>query len=383
MTVPASNSPSNQATGWTRRAFASLVAGAGVGKAVGQDADAKKRKKKRKKKKSVPTPTCRANCGTRTCGEDGCGGSCGSCGTGKICDNGQCVAPNGYEFEREWGSFGGSGQGRFNSPWGIAVDEDANVYVVDSGNDRVQKFSSTGSFITEWGGSGTLDGKFDGPAGVATGPSGQVYVADSVNNRIQRFTNAGSHIFSWGTVGSDPGQFLTPQGIAVNPTNGSVHLVESGSNRLQIFDGSVHVQTINLTFEGSPVNGRAVTVSDSGRILYVNRELGYVFAIEAGSGDVTALGEPGSGNGQFQDPSDVAVDTAGNIFVADRGNHRVQVLSAAGDFITTFGTEGSGAGQFRNPIGLDVDASGNVYVTDLSNNRVQKFRPVSSRSRRK
>lgn len=370
--------------GWTRRAVAGLLAGTGLSALLDAESDAKRKKKKKKKrkKKPNPTPTCQRKCGGRTCGSDGCGGSCGTCGSGKVCEDGQCLVPDNYEFEREWGSFGGTGQGKFNAPWGIAVDDDAKVYVVDSNNDRVQKFSGTGAFEAEWGGFGTTDGKFDGPSGIATGPGGHVYVADSVNNRIQRFTNAGGHTLSWGSMGSDDGKFLTPQGVAVHPGNGNVYVVESASNRLQIFSGAAHAQTIHLSFAGNPVVGRAVTVSDSGRILWVNRDLGYVFAIEPSSADSTPLGEPGSGNGQFKDPSDVAFDGAGNIIVADRGNHRIQVLSAAGNFITAFGGEGSAPGKFRNPIGVDVDASGNVYVTDLSNNRVQKFRPAVARRNR-
>ena len=367
--------------GWSRRAIAGLLAGTGLAALIGEDGDAKKKKKK-KKKKPKPAPTCQRTCGGRTCGSDGCGGSCGSCGGGKVCEDGQCLAPDSYEFERNWGSFG-STAGTFNSPWGIAVDEDANVYVADSNNDRIQKFSSDGTFVIEWGGFGTIEGTFDAPAGIATGPSGQVYVADSLNNRIQRSTNAGGSILSWGSLGTGNGEFMTPQGIAVHPVNGNVYVVENGNKRLQIFSGAAHAQTMQLTYNGNPVTGRAVTVSNTGRILWVNRSFGYVFAIEPSSDDSPPLGAPGSGDGQFNDPSDIAVDADGNIFVADRGNHRIQVLTRDGDFITSFGEEGSGDGQFRNPIGIDLDSSGNVYVTDLSNNRVQKFRPAVSRRQRK
>ncbi|MFT4040236.1 MAG: 6-bladed beta-propeller [Thermomicrobiales bacterium] len=371
---------------WTRRAIASLLTGTGLA-ALGAATDAKKKKKKKKKKsrnKGAPStpptpPTCATTCGDRVCGDNGCGGSCGSCGAGQFCDAGQCLAPLSYEFERTWGSYGTTGQSKFYSPWGIAVDEDANVYVADSGNARIQKFSSNGAFVTEWGSPGVNDGQFQSPAGVATGPSGQVYVADSLNNRIQRFTNAGGHVLSWGVVGPDPGQLQEPQGIAVNPTNGNVYTVERSNDRVQVFAGSVHVQTIMLVDGGNPVYARAVAVTAAGRILFVSRSVGRVFEINEDTGAIRSFGANGSGNGQFSDPNDVAVDAAGNIFVADRGNHRIQVLNEDGEFVTAFGQMGSGEGEFLNPIGVDVDSNGNVYVTDLSNNRVQKFRPVGAR----
>ena len=63
-----------------------------------------------------------------------------------------------------------------------------SVYVSDTNNDRIQKFTSDGVFVTKWGTSGTGDGQFDWPWGVAVAPDGSVYVADSKNNRIQKFS---------------------------------------------------------------------------------------------------------------------------------------------------------------------------------------------------
>jgi len=107
-------------------------------------------------------------------------------------------------------------------------------------------------------------------------------------------------------------------------------------------------------------------------------------------------GESGSGAGQFQSPTGVAVDQAGNVYVADLVNHRIQKFAPDGDFISMWGWGvdtgvadfeictaaslpcqagilGSGNGQFLAPNGVAVDESGNVYVADLGNNRIQKF----------
>ncbi len=92
-------------------------------------------------------------------------------------------------FLMKWGSYG-SGDGQFYGPYGIAVDASGNVYVTDSGNNRVQKFTSNGTFITKWGSQGSEDGQFSGPDGIAVDANGNVYVVDRSNHRIQKFAPA-------------------------------------------------------------------------------------------------------------------------------------------------------------------------------------------------
>jgi tripartite motif-containing protein 71 len=76
-----------------------------------------------------------------------------------------------------------------SSPQGIAVDSSSgNVYVVDTANNRIKKFSSNGTFITEWGRYGTGNGSLNSPRGIALDQAGNVYVADTGNNRIQVFS---------------------------------------------------------------------------------------------------------------------------------------------------------------------------------------------------
>jgi DNA-binding beta-propeller fold protein YncE len=73
-------------------------------------------------------------------------------------------------------------------PHGIAVDKEGSVYVADTGNTRIQKFSTDGRFIAKWGSSSTADGQFNEPKSVAVDRLGRLYVADSGNHRVQVFT---------------------------------------------------------------------------------------------------------------------------------------------------------------------------------------------------
>ena len=111
-----------------------------------------------------------------------------------------------YDFLSEWGSFGIVDAGHFSHPQFIAVGEDGSIYVSDLGNKRVQKFTSEGQYLTEWGKSGKLSGEFHYPSGIAVSAD-SVFVADRDLNRIQKFTTDGEFVSQWGGKGIYEGQF--------------------------------------------------------------------------------------------------------------------------------------------------------------------------------
>ncbi|MCE8425362.1 MAG: 6-bladed beta-propeller [Candidatus Methanoperedens sp.] len=141
------------------------------------------------------------------------------------------------EFITELGSYG-SGDGQFFYPTDIAVDSNGDFYVADTSNLRIQKFSSTGEFITKWGSSGTGDGQFRGLIGIAIDSSGDVYVTDVYNARIQKFNSNGAFITKWGSFGTGDGQFFVPFGVAVD-SSGNVYVSDESTNTLQKFAPSV------------------------------------------------------------------------------------------------------------------------------------------------
>ena len=215
-----------------------------------------------------------------------------------------------------------------SSPYGIATDSSGNVYVADKGNNRIQKFSSNGTFITKWGESGSAADKFTSPSGIATDSSGNVYVTDTLNNRIQKFSSNGTFITKWGEKGKDQSEFSFPYGIATD-SSGNVYVADTFNNRIQKFSS-------NGTF-------------------------------------ITKWGESGSVAGKFSSPYGIAIDSSGNVYVADTKNNRIQKFSSNGTYITKWGEFGKDQSEFYSPSGIATDSSGNVYVADTKNNRIQKF----------
>jgi glucose/arabinose dehydrogenase/plastocyanin/sugar lactone lactonase YvrE len=215
-------------------------------------------------------------------------------------------------------------------PEGIAVDSfSGNVYVADTANNRIQVFSSNGTFISEWGGDyGSGEGEMRSPAGIALDQEGNVYVADTANNRIQVFSSNGTFISEWGEAYS----FNLPTGVAVD-SFGNVYVADTANNRIQVFS------------------------SNNGTLL-------------------TEWGEYGTDSGSFNLPTGVAVDSFGNVYVADTANNRIQVFSSNGTFIST--VEGYGMElKIRYPKGVAVDQEGNVYVADTGNHQFIAFSPHS------
>src|SRR5207302_591192 len=151
---------------------------------------------------------------------------------------------SGYVCVNVWGKAGSGAHllhgGESGTPsFGLACDKTGNVYVVYTGNCRVQKFDNAGNFVHLWGMFGTAPSNFHNPTGIAVDEKGVVYVCDTNNHRIQRFdAKMGSYLSKWGRQGGGEGQFNAPWGVAVDNTRGYVYVVDSANFRIQKFDRS-------------------------------------------------------------------------------------------------------------------------------------------------
>jgi DNA-binding beta-propeller fold protein YncE len=257
----------------------------------------------------------------------------------------------------------GSGDGQFFDAYAVAATG-GNVWVADTYNHRLQRFSQAGSHQVTVGSFGP--GEYYFPADVAVAPSGELYVADTQAHDIQRLDASGNPLARWFT-----GAMTFPS--SVTPGAGGVYVpTNPGSLRLYGPSGSLLDQIV------TPVSGKLSTPFGSttdadGNIYVAERISDHVKKFDAAGNLLAVFGSPGSGDGQLDSPYDVAVDSAGNVYVADGANNRVQKFDAAGNFLLKWGEAGSGDGQFNGPSGITVDPHGHVFVSDTSNHRIQEF----------
>ncbi len=151
------------------------------------------------------------------------------------------------EYLGGWTLGQGSGPGQVGGPFwqlteamGMAVGSTGHVYLGDPMNCRVQEFDSAGTFVRSWGTCGSGAGQLGAPVGaqgltgLAVDEDGDIYVADRSNDRIEKFTAEGDFLTEWGSSGSGPGQFSRPNGVAVDP-DGFVYVLDWGNQRVQKF----------------------------------------------------------------------------------------------------------------------------------------------------
>ena len=305
----------------------------------------------------------------------------------------------------------GSGtNAQFNLPNGGCVDPAGNVFIADSANHRIRKVSPEGlvSTVAGRGVAGYWDGPavtsaFSDPLGVCVDPAGNVFVADTGNNRIRKVgldgqvsTVAGSGLAGYRDGVGTEAWLNGPNDLVVDAA-GNLFVTEFNNHTVRRItpDGTVATWVgngapgyVDGTRSAAQLNQPAGIALDRDGNLYVTEWGGQRIRKVSAAGQVSTLAGTGMAgyrdgsapDAQFNNPDGVVVDGEGDLYIADNGNHVIRRLSPEGIVETVAGTGGAGLtdgegfeSQFSRPAGLGLDIQGNLYVADGENHSVRKI----------
>ena len=262
------------------------------------------------------------------------------------------------------------------SPTGVAVNQRGEIIVAEYTGHCISIFSPSGEKIRTFGSMGSAQGQFSSPRGVAVNGDGNILIADGGNYRIQKFTADGNLLTAVDQGGNMHLEFSTPAGITVNHRNGKVYVCDRENHQIQILNADL---TFSSSF-GSYGSGDGqfnypydVTLDSAGNV-YVAVGRGHCIQVFTSEGEfLRKFGKKGSGNGELNEPTGISIDSDDIVYVTEYNNHRVSMFTSGGQFLRSFGTQGRGPGWFKEPYGIAVDREGFVYVSDTSNHRLQMF----------
>lgn len=263
----------------------------------------------------------------------------------------------------------GSGiNGGLKKPMGVTMVNN-KIYITDTQNKRVQIFDYSGNYIGLFGKEGTGNGQFKFPYGIAGDNQGQLYIADLYNGQIGIFDGNGKFLRNF--AGNK--DLKKPAGINIDANK--LYVADVGLNKVVVFDLSTGKKIMEVGKTGdkkgelaSPnyvaVNGGKIYVADSGN------ERVSIFDAQTGKFIDFLQSFDKSGVSKFTNPRGIGVDGRGTVFVVSNITDKVFGYSSAGKELFGFGGMGQDDDKFALPNGLFVDKNGRIYITDTVNQRV-------------
>ncbi|MCB9008620.1 MAG: hypothetical protein H6656_14830 [Ardenticatenaceae bacterium] len=289
----------------------------------------------------------------------------------------------------------GTANDQFFAPRNVAVSADGRIYVLDSGNQRVQVFDPAGQLINSFGSPGTGDGQFNiegqGPWGLAIDEE-FVYVADTWNHRLQKFTLDGQFVGSYGRPGNtldDPqgqglGLFFGPREVALT-ADGRALVTDTGHHRVQIMDAAGNF--IGQLGAGNDQFGAGLGQFYEPVGIAVGPD-GFVYVADTWNGriqqftsDLIPINEwlldtGWPANTSINNKPYLAVDSGNRVYVTDPEAARVLIFGPDGSYLGKFGQFGTDANSLNLINGIFIDGQDNIYIADAGNNRVLKYAPI-------
>ncbi len=324
------------------------------------------------------------------------------------------------------GDNGSATEASLDHPERVAVDQAGNIFIADAGNHRIRKVNADGIITTIVGnGSNGYNGdnisateaSLDSPLGVAIDQAGNIFIADTGNNRIRKvnadgiittIVGNGSNGYNGDNISATEASLDSPLGVAIDQA-GNIFIADTGNNRIRKVDTNGVITTVagndasGYSGDNIPATEAAlylpggVAVDQAGNIFIIDSMFHRIRKVDA-AGIITTVAGNGfdaAYNGDnipateagIESPSGVAIDQAGNIFIADTGNNRIRMVDVNGIINTVTGNGSDGysgdngpatKASLNHPGGVAISQEGNIFIADILNSRIRKVANASS-----
>jgi 4-amino-4-deoxy-L-arabinose transferase-like glycosyltransferase/DNA-binding beta-propeller fold protein YncE len=262
----------------------------------------------------------------------------------------------------------GSGQGQFQSPHGITVDPQGNIWVADTGNQRVVGMNASGKFFKTFGQNGGGKGQFLQPYDLIVEPDGNLVVLDSGSqNFLQRFSQSGEFLASFGsTLG-----VYSPRGLGIDRA-GNIYIADTGNARLAKISPSGDLLAEWKSEAGKLAFNQLVSVAVAAN--------GSLYVVDP-DGEIWNLPP----DGKYENwPAVTAIDTATGSHAGISSNNIIYVTDPEKQMVLSFNTDGKLTGQlsslkenqalFSKPVGLAIGSDNTLFVSDNVACRILAFK---------
>jgi DNA-binding beta-propeller fold protein YncE len=263
-------------------------------------------------------------------------------------------------------------------PYGVTTDSRGRIIVSDPGAQIVHIFDFAGKKYHHL--EGGRHQHFESPIGVATDGEDRIYVTDSVLGKIFVFDRDNRFRGFFGEKGGE-GIFKRPTGIVVDSVQGRIYLSDTLHHRIFTLDldGNV-LGNFGERGTGPGQFNFPTDLALRGDELLVLDAMNFrVQVFDRGGKFRRTFGHMGNRTGTFSRPKGLGTDSEGDIYTAESLLETVQIFDGEGRFLYYFGNSGTGPGEFQIPAGLWIDKQDRVYVVDSLNRRLQVFRFAGGR----
>ena len=317
-------------------------------------------------------------------------------------DGTQISIPQTHRVTRLIRDFGKQG-GLLSQPSDLFVDEKDQVYIADSGNNRIVKLDAKGNFLTAF----DCDGTLSQPSGVFVSQNGDLYIADTLNERIVHLSEKGEYIEEFGKPESEMLDEnttfqisrigLTEQGYLYT-IRGQYFMMIDANNEFKGYVGDNHLgfslkRLFIRTFASKEQQNKLIKETPTSYYSFDIGKDGMIYATtgeDASSGQIQKINMVGDNIypvreygeryfnteiNRYVNPRlvDITADENGVIYAVDAYSRHIFSYDQEGNMLAVFGGSGNVKGKFSDPAALDITSNGDLWVLDKATGYIHVF----------